>query len=169
MIVFLLVTPLLELGHDSLRPFIIYFFGCILGAILSGIVAPNVYLVGASGGCYSLVLAHIANIIINGDIMDKKTMVLRILVLTPMLSGCLWDAYLAFQRWTNRDDYMGGGGVSYAAHISGGFTGLFLGTVALRNYDLKKWEKFVMFGFVVVYLAGFTAVAVLGVMGVEMK
>ena len=53
MIIFLLVTPMLELGHDSIRLAVVYVVGCILGGMLSGIVAPGVYLVGASGGCYS--------------------------------------------------------------------------------------------------------------------
>ena len=53
MIIFLLVTPMLELGHDSIRPAVVYVVGCVLGGLLSGIVAPGVYLVGASGGCYS--------------------------------------------------------------------------------------------------------------------
>ena len=166
MIIFLLVTPILEAAQDSLRPAAVYIIGCVLGSMLSGIVAPGVYLVGASGGCYALVLAHIANIIINGDIMDKKAMVLRLVVLTPMVGACLWDAYLAVQRWSNPSKYLGGGGVSYAAHVAGGFTGLFLGTIMLRNYEAAKAEKIITYAFVGIYVLAFIAVTVLSIMGV---
>lgn len=163
MIIFLLVAPMLELGHDSIRPAVIYIVGCILGALLSGIVAPGVYLVGASGGCYALVLAHIANIIINGDIMDKKAMALRLVILTPMVGACLWDAYLAVQRWTNKDKYMGGGGVSYAAHVAGGFTGLFFGTFILRNYEDVKWENITKWVFLGIFTAAYGTVIVFSI------
>merc|ERR1711879_167610 len=153
MIIFLLVTPMLELGHDSVRPAAVYVIGVIMGSLLSGIVAPGVYLVGASGGCYALVLAHIANIIVNGDIMDKKTLGLRLVILAPMVGAALYDTYLAVGRWSS--DALGGSGVSYAAHVAGAFTGLFLGTFVLRNYERANWEKPVKITFVVVYCLAF--------------
>merc|ERR1711927_47869 len=52
MIIFMLVCPLLELAHDSLRPALIYTVGVIAGSLLAGLWSPNSYLVGASGGCY---------------------------------------------------------------------------------------------------------------------
>ena len=202
MIIFLLVTPMLELGHDSIRPAVVYVVGCILGGLLSGIVAPGVYLVGASGGCYSafkieiyfvtenctekpvktpkfqhlthilnalyaLVLAHIANIIVNGDIMDKKALVLRLVVLTPMVGACLFDAYLAVQRWTDKNAMGSGGGVSYAAHVAGGFTGIFLGAFVLRNYKNAKWEGVLKLVFMGIYAIAFIAVAVLSIMHID--
>lgn len=168
MIIFLLVTPMLELGHDSIMPAVIYVVGCTLGGMLSGIVAPGVYLVGASGGCYALVLAHIANIIINGDIMDKKAMILRLVVLTPMVGACLFDAYLAVQRWTDKNA-MGGGGVSYAAHVAGGFTGIFLGAFVLRNYETKKWEGVLKWVFMGIYVVAFAVVTGLSIAGIDIN
>lgn len=169
MIIFFLVTPMLELGHDSIRPAAVYIIGVVLGAILSGIVAPGVYLVGASGGCYALVLAHIANIIVNGDIMDKKALALRLVVLTPMVGACLWDAYLAAQRWSNPAEYMGGSGVSYAAHVAGGFTGLFLGTFILRNYEKESWERITKIIFLGIYIAAFGVCFILACLNINIK
>jgi len=169
MIIFLLVTPMLELGHDSIRPAVVYVVGCVLGGLLSGIVAPGVYLVGASGGCYALVLAHIANIIVNGDIMDKKALVLRLVVLTPMVGACLFDAYLAVQRWTDKNAMGSGGGVSYAAHVAGGFTGIFLGAFVLRNYENAKWEGVLKLVFMGIYAVAFIAVAVLSIMHIDIN
>lgn len=57
-LVFVLIGPILELGHDTFRPWLIYTVGCIMGSLFAGLVSPNNYLVGASGGCYALVAAH---------------------------------------------------------------------------------------------------------------
>ena len=57
--------------------------------------------------------------------------------------------------------------MSYAAHVAGAFTGLFLGTFVLRNYENQKWEKPVKITFVVVYCVAFAAVLVLNAMGVQ--
>ena len=164
MMIFLLVCPFLELAHDSFRPATIYIVGCVLGSMLSGIVAPGIPLYGASGGCFALVLAHIANIIINGDIMNKKVMVLRLVVLTPMVVSCLFDVCYAVERW-NYEGY-NGDGISYTAHAAGAFTGLFFGTFTLRNYEKETWENFTKWVFVGLYIAAFGTVTVLSIFDV---
>lgn len=144
LIIFALVGPLLELVHDTPRPLAIYVVGVVMGGILSGILSDK-YLVGASGGCYALVFAHLANIIQNGDIMNKKALMVRLVVLVPLIAAALFDLYLAIQRYSNIDSFRnghgGGGGVSYAAHIAGAFTGLTFGLPVLRNFEVAKWEK----------------------------
>lgn len=142
-IIFCLVCPMLELAHDSFRPVLIYVVGVCLGSMLSGIVAPGVYLVGMSGGDYALVLAHIANIIVNGDIMDSKTLILRLAILAPMVGAAIWDTYNAAVRWSGAifgEAAASRGGVSYAAHVAGAMTGLLFGAFMLRNYEVEKWE-----------------------------
>ena len=100
--------------------------------------------------------------------MDKKALVLRLVVLTPMVGACLFDAYLAVQRWTDKNA-MGGGGVSYAAHVAGGFTGLFFGTFVLRNYEKVKWEKVLMWVLLGIYAAAYLTVTVLSIMKININ
>lgn len=148
MIIFMLVCPLLELAHDSLRPMLVYFVGVVLGSFLSGIWSPNSMLVGASGGCYAVVLAHIANIFLNCKDMDKKWLTVRLIVLAPLVIAAGLDIWKAIDRYTNPNAMPGG--VSYAAHVGGTITGLMFGVFILRNFtDDGKWEvimKWVFFG-----------------------
>lgn len=53
----------LEMVHGFWRILIIYTSGVIAGSLITSVVDPNVFLVGASGGVYSLITAHLASII----------------------------------------------------------------------------------------------------------
>ena len=64
---------------------------------------------------------------------------------------------------------MGGGGVSYAAHVAGGFTGLFFGTFILRNYEKVNWEKVLMWVLLGVYAAAYVTVTVLSIMMIKIN
>ena len=100
--------------------------------------------------------------------MDKKALVLRLVVLTPMVGACLFDAYLAVQRWTDKNA-MGGERVSYAAHVAGGFTGLFFGTFVLRNYEKVNWEKVLKLVMLGIYAAAYVTVTVLSIMKININ
>ena len=162
MIIFMLVTPLLELAHDSLRPMLVYFVGVFLGAVLSGIWSPGNYLVGASGGCYAVVLAHIANILLNCREMDKKWLTARLVVLAPLVIMAGFDIWRAIDRYSG--DFYGGGGVSYAAHVGGTITGLLFGVVVLRNYTKENWEKYMRWVFLILYFGFFAYAIVMTIM-----
>ena len=77
--------------------------------------------------------------------------------------------YLAAQRWSNPAQYMGGSGVSYAAHVAGGFTGLFLGTFILRNYEKESWERITKFIFLGIYIAAFGVCFILACLNINIK
>lgn len=150
MLIFLLVCPMLELAHDSIRPALIYIVGVVLGSTLAGIWSPNNYLVGASGGVYAVVVAHLANIILNCGEMDKAWLSVRAVILAPLLGAAFFDVYKAYVRYfLEQDDVMGG--VSYAAHVGGTLTGLFFGVFILRNYESHVWEKFLRWIFLILY------------------
>lgn len=51
--------------HGSLRVAVIYFAGVFAGSLGTSVVDSEVYLVGASGGVYALLAAHLANITLN--------------------------------------------------------------------------------------------------------
>ena len=54
MVLLVIIGPLLEVSQGSIRPFIIYVTGVIFGAMLSQQMAPEKYLVGASGAQCSI-------------------------------------------------------------------------------------------------------------------
>lgn len=127
----------------------IYVIGVIFGGLCAGLWSPDTALVGASGGVYALVLAHISNIIMNCGEMDKKALIMRIVFLTPLVLLAIGDCYLAVQRYlVGTED---GGKVSYAAHVGGTIVGLFLGTNTLRNYNVESHEKYIKWVFLGIF------------------
>ena len=54
----------LEMVHSWWRVLIIYVAGVIAGSLGTSVVDPSVYLAGASGGVYALLLAHLASLIL---------------------------------------------------------------------------------------------------------
>lgn len=63
LIVQILLGIPLEMVHRWWRILFIYLAGVVSGSLFTSIVDPRVYLAGASGGCYALLSAHIATII----------------------------------------------------------------------------------------------------------
>lgn len=65
LIVQLMVGLPLEMVHGSSRIAVIYMAGVLAGSMGTSIFDPDVYLVGASGGVYALLAAHLANVMLN--------------------------------------------------------------------------------------------------------
>ncbi|CAH1115998.1 unnamed protein product [Phaedon cochleariae] len=61
LVVQLLVGLPLEMVHGSGRVFLIYMAGVLAGSLGTSVFDDDVYLVGASGGVYALLAAHLAN------------------------------------------------------------------------------------------------------------
>lgn len=51
--------------HGSFRIGAVYLAGVLAGSLGTSVFDPDVYLVGASGGVYALLAAHIANVMLN--------------------------------------------------------------------------------------------------------
>lgn len=51
--------------HGSARIGTVYMAGVLAGSLATSVFDSKVYLVGASGGVYALLAAHLANILIN--------------------------------------------------------------------------------------------------------
>uniref|UniRef100_A0A5K3ETG2 EF-hand domain-containing protein n=1 Tax=Mesocestoides corti TaxID=53468 RepID=A0A5K3ETG2_MESCO len=66
----LALGTLLELVHKFWRVGIVYLFGVIAGSLAHSVSDPFVALAGASGGCYALIGAHVATIIMNWKTMQ---------------------------------------------------------------------------------------------------
>lgn len=65
LIVQLLVGIPLEMVHGSMRIGCVYLAGVLAGSMGTSVFDPEVYLVGASGGVYALLAAHLANVMLN--------------------------------------------------------------------------------------------------------
>lgn len=65
LIVQLLVGLPLEMVHGSTRIGCVYLAGVLAGSMGTSVFDPEVYLVGASGGVYALLAAHLANVMLN--------------------------------------------------------------------------------------------------------
>ena len=61
----LLLGVPLEMVHGSARVGLIYTSGVLAGSLSTSVLDPEVGLVGASGGVYSLLAGHLANLVIN--------------------------------------------------------------------------------------------------------
>jgi hypothetical protein len=70
LLVQLLVGLPLEMVHGSFRIGCIYMAGVLAGSLGTSVFDPDVYLVGASGGVYALLAAHLANVLLNYNNME---------------------------------------------------------------------------------------------------
>ena len=107
----------LELIHGPVRVGAIYTLGVITGGILALVVTPCQSLVGASGGCYALMAAFIANGIMNMDVMDT---IVKLLHFLPVSIFLLVDVGHTFYMENTNSGYR----VSWAAHLGGVVAGL---------------------------------------------
>lgn len=56
--------------HGSGRVFLIYLAGVLAGSLGTSVFDTDVYLVGASGGVYALLAAHLSNVLLNYNNMQ---------------------------------------------------------------------------------------------------
>lgn len=70
LVVQLLVGLPLEMVHGSARIACVYLAGVLAGSLGTSVFDPEVYLVGASGGVYALLAAHLANVMLNYNNMQ---------------------------------------------------------------------------------------------------
>uniref|UniRef100_A0AC34QM51 EF-hand domain-containing protein n=2 Tax=Panagrolaimus sp. JU765 TaxID=591449 RepID=A0AC34QM51_9BILA len=157
----LLLGLSLELVHKGFRIMAIYFIGAFVGGMLFFVFDPDTYLVGASGGVYSLISAHLADVIMNWSEMPFRW--IRIIFFSFWISAdfgyAIYSRYIAGEMTK----------VAVTGHIGGALAGLFLGVVVLRNLEKKKWEKLVQIISLVIFV-GFAFVCVILVLsGVHMK
>lgn len=123
----------LELVHKQWRVALVYLSGVLAGSLLAAVVDPHVMLVGASGGVFALLAAHVAELLVNWSEMEfacVRALALAILIVS--------DAAVAiYQRYyvhtVNK--------VSHAAHIAGFLAGILSGVIVLRNFRKKQWER----------------------------
>ncbi|XP_045581868.1 rhomboid-related protein 2 [Procambarus clarkii] len=142
----------LEMVHRWWRLLILYVAGVLAGSLAASMFDPHSYLVGASGGCYALIAAHLANIIINWSEMPFNWA--RLLVLVTMMATDI--GVFTYMTLTKADSR-----VSYVAHLAGFCAGLLVGMVTLRNLREHRWEIILKWTGLAVFLCLITAAIVI--------
>jgi len=142
----------LEMSHGSLRVAFVYSFGVVAGSLATSCIDPHVYLAGASGGVYSLIAAHLSNLILNWNedvliirprMRENRTAkathgtLIRMLKLTAVLAFAVVDTGMAIY---NKHMYDHENTTGYTAHIAGALFGLIVGLILLKNRKVQTWE-----------------------------
>ncbi|OWA53109.1 Protein rhomboid [Hypsibius exemplaris] len=120
----------LEMVHGSFRVSVIYLLGVLAGSLGTSVFDQDVYLVGASGGVYALLSAHLANVLLNRCQMELGVLrVIGVLLVASCDVGvAIWDRYAAEPTPLP---------VSYTAHLMGALSGLCVGLIVLKNFDQR--------------------------------
>ncbi|KAG1654549.1 Protein rhomboid [Nymphon striatum] len=134
LIVQLLVGLPLEMVHGSLRIGTVYMAGVLAGSLGTSIFDSDVYLVGASGGVYALLAAHLANVLLNYNQMEFG--VFRLIGVFLVASADV--GYAIYNRYAAEPH---GQPISYIAHLTGALAGLTIGLLVLKNFEQKLHEQ----------------------------
>ncbi|XP_017479385.1 PREDICTED: protein rhomboid-like [Rhagoletis zephyria] len=157
----------LEVMHGSARVAIIYCAGVFAGSLGTSVVDSEVYLVGASGGVYAMLAAHLANITLNYRQMRYAVaQLLSVLIFVSCdLGYALYSQYLDAdaaikpthidRTWPNLDPPP----VSYVAHMTGALAGFTIGLLVLKNFEHRAYENLIWWLALGVYSA-FTVFAI---------
>lgn len=157
----------LEIVHKGWRVAIVYLLGVIAGSLAHSVSDHNVGLVGASGGVYAILGAHVAAIVTNWKEMNYKCMdtdelqdhtckgIGRILLSAPVrllviLVLVVPDTALAIYRRIAEPETFK---VGVTAHLGGFAAGLLLGIPILLNVRRQDWETILGWVTIAIYLA----------------
>nr|KAG5714618.1 hypothetical protein BaRGS_000106 [Batillaria attramentaria] len=135
----------LEMVHGSFRIFIVYMAGVLAGSLGTSVFDMNAFLVGASGGVYALLAAHLANILLNYSQMELGVLKLAavLIIASADVGFAIWDRY-TYKELSPP--------VGYTAHLMGALAGLTIGLVVLKNFEQKLHEQYVWWIALAVYL-----------------
>ncbi|WAR31567.1 RHBL2-like protein [Mya arenaria] len=122
----------LEFVHKFWRVAVVYFCGVIAGSLAHSLTDHSIALAGASGGCYALIGAHLASVVVNWSEMNHECCdgnPIRLLLSAPVrLTLLLLLAGLDTANAVYRRFFDPAGG-------------LFLGIAVMKNINEKPWEK----------------------------
>ncbi|XP_046751049.1 protein rhomboid [Diprion similis] len=136
----------LEMVHGSFRIAAVYMAGVLAGSLGTSVFDTDVYLVGASGGVYALLAAHLANVLLNYNNMEFGIVrLIGIFIIASADVGfAIYDRYAAEQM---------GPPVSYVAHLTGALAGLTIGLLVLKNFEQRLHEQLLWWVALGVYAA----------------
>ena len=140
---------LMEMVHGSIRIGLVYLAGVFAGSLSSFVFNPQVNLLGGSGGCYSLIGAQLATLILNWHedhaivfrrFRTHKTpkilhgKLIRNLKLFGLVIFMICDVIVFYYK-SNSD-------ISYVAHAFGFISGFFIAFIITRDRIETAWEKY---------------------------
>ncbi|XP_064649716.1 rhomboid-related protein 2-like [Lineus longissimus] len=145
----------LEVVHKWWRVGIVYGLGVVAGSLSHSVVDQHSYLAGASGGCYAILGAHFAIVIMNWEEMQHEWMSgpIKFILSAPVrlvvlfLMGGADTGIAIYERYKT-----GKSAVGFAAHFGGILAGLLVGIPTLKNLDVKQWERVLFWVALIVYI-----------------
>ncbi|XP_041364745.1 rhomboid-related protein 3-like [Gigantopelta aegis] len=145
MLVQIVVGIPLEMVHGSFRILIVYLAGVVAGSLGTSVFDMDAFLVGASGGVYALLAAHLANILLNYSHMELGILKLTavFLIASADVGFAIWD------RYTHKSE--SAPPIGYTAHLMGALAGLTIGLVVLKNFEQKLHEQYMWWVALAVY------------------
>ncbi|XP_014275288.1 protein rhomboid isoform X1 [Halyomorpha halys] len=146
LLVQVLVGLPLEMVHGSLRIGTVYMAGVLAGSLGTSVFDMDVYLVGASGGVYALLAAHLANVLLNYNNMEFG--IVRLVGIFVVASADV--GFAIYDRYASEN---AGPPVSYVAHLTGALAGLTIGLLVLKNFEQKLHEQLIWWVALGVYAA----------------
>ncbi|XP_033743038.1 rhomboid-related protein 3-like [Pecten maximus] len=148
MLVQIIVGIPLEMVHGSFRIALVYLAGVLAGSLGTSVFDIKVYLVGASGGVYALLAAHLANVMLNYTHMEFGILKLAavLIVASADVGFAIWDRYSSLDKAPP---------VGYTAHLMGALAGLTMGLVVLKNFEQKLHEQYLWWISLSIYLVCF--------------
>ncbi|XP_043647923.1 protein rhomboid [Drosophila teissieri] len=145
----------LEVMHGTARIGVIYMAGVFAGSLGTSVVDSEVFLVGASGGVYALLAAHLANITLNyAHMKSASTQLGSVVIFVSCDLG-----YALYTQYFDGSAFAKGPQVSYIAHLTGALAGLTIGFLVLKNFGHREYEQLIWWLALGVYCA-FTVFAI---------
>ncbi|XP_016959808.1 protein rhomboid [Drosophila biarmipes] len=145
----------LEVMHGTARIGVIYMAGVFAGSLGTSVVDSEVFLVGASGGVYALLAAHLANITLNyAHMKSASTQLGSVVIFVSCDLG-----YALYTQYFDGGAFPKGPQVSYIAHLTGALAGLTIGFLVLKNFGHREYEQLIWWLALGVYCA-FTVFAI---------
>ena len=147
---------------------LVYMSGVLAGSLGTSLTDSSTYLAGASGGCYALIAAHLATMIINWQedstirirkvVRKPVTKIIRIIFISLLTVHDIGFAiYVRFYDPDNRTGFMG--------HLCGAIAGLTVGLFVLDNRYVKTWEVYLRIFAIILFCAGIVFSVVWNIMG----
>jgi membrane associated rhomboid family serine protease len=120
----------LEFVHCWWRVAIVYLSGVLAGSLAQSVFKPCADLVGASGGVYAIITAHVATLILNWHEMKHGALQLFVFMIL-----CTSDVFVSVFQETNGDVASG------TAHLFGAIAGVLVGIGVLRNLRVRPYQR----------------------------